>query len=161
MENSATPLTICTPYWKHTHTNNHVSRRSPQQISPVGPHDWLKAQLHTFLQPWVPSLPLFFFCPSFCAVPSHLFFNHQNRCLLFSSATLSASHLYPSLVQSFTCVFPFTSNTLNEITGAITMTTVGQTLHTRFHLKNQQNKKKVRLVRYIKCCNAVSDSQWS
>lgn len=67
--------------------------------------------------------------------------------------------IYPSPVQPFTCVSPFMGNTFNEIT----ITTGSQTSHTQFHLKHEHSriKKKVRLVQYIKCCNGVSDSQWS
>lgn len=104
-------LCNCTPIFQRAWTNTRVNTRvpafpssSPQQISPVGPHDWVNAQLHTFLQTRVPHLSLSFFCPSFCAAPIHLFFYHQKRCLLFSSATLSASHLSVSCTAVHMCI---------------------------------------------------------
>lgn len=137
-ENSTTPVTICMPYsyfTTHMHQYSCFPPRSPQHISPVGPHDWLHAQLHTLF----PNLSLF--CPSFCTAPSHLFFNHQKRCSLFSSATLSASHLSISCTDVHMCISPFMGSALNEITVGITMMTGGQTFHTQFHLKHQRNKK--------------------
>lgn len=79
-----TPVTICTTdsYFK---IYMHQYPCLPQHISQVGPHDWQNAQ--TFLHPRVPNLSSSFFCPSFCTLPSRLFFNHQKRCLSFSSAT--------------------------------------------------------------------------
>jgi len=106
----------------------------PQQISPIGPHDWVNARLQTFLQPRVPHLSLFFFWPSFCAAPNHLFFYHQKRCPLFTSATLSASHLSVSCTAVHMCIsFHGQWNHHNNRQ---------PNFSTQFHLKHEQNKKK-------------------